>query len=110
MDVQTNVQTDRQTGRHRQTDNSDFIGPSTGHGSKKYCNIHTVSIRLICKDLGDHPIYQETIQLAQTNNLNLFIIHDKCWPCFNDFFLEPENHQFRTSSSKGAARNFLKEG
>ena len=29
-------------------------------------------------------IYQETMQLAQTNNLNVLIIHNRHWPRFND--------------------------
>ena len=59
---------------------------------------------------------QEIIQLAQIINFQKnFLNTDKYWPHLNKFlFIEPENHQFRTGSSRQVAGrikiHFWREG
>ena len=56
-------------------------------------------------------IYQETIQLARLAQINNFLEctynADKYWTHLQWVFLGPENHQFRTSSSRGVAKTFF---
>ena len=54
-------------------------------------------------------IYQETIQLAQLDQINNFqecaYNTDKLMASFSKIFIGTENHWFRASSSRGVARN-----
>ena len=56
-------------------------------------------------------IYQETFQLAQLAQINNFqectYNTDKYWPHCQWFFIRPENHRFRASSSRWLARNIF---
>ena len=61
----------------------------------------------MCKYLVDHLPGNNS--LSSDQQLPIFNT-DKHWPYFNDFFMGPENHQFRASTSTLLARIFVRGG